>query len=145
VRATQQLDITYGHYLVTEADGDPPLVDAHEIERLITAAEEGGAVIATVTFFGPVEVTVEVLDGEPATDSETWDRVEGVTLVAQRGEVIVTDIEGEGDYPSLILAPGQRYQLRVSARGLAAAAERPDDATATEALEQHLLQLWPHT
>lgn len=141
MRATQQLDVSFGHYVVAEADGDPPLVDASETDRLITPAEEGGAATTTVTFFGPVEVTVEVLGGEPATDTETWERVEDVTLVARRGKVIVTDLDG--DYPSLILAPGQHYRLRVYARGLATAAVRPDDPTATEALEQHLLQLWP--
>jgi hypothetical protein len=111
-------------------------------------APGNGALIKTGTFYGPVEVTVEVLDAAPApTQGEDWERVEDATLTAAGdliGLVPLADDPPES-LPEMTITSGKRYKLRVSVRGRGykAGQERPQYNTGEPAVEFHLVQLWP--
>ena len=120
VRATAVLSVTHGRYNV-EDDGFPsPGVDDADRVILPGLEPENGAVIAAGTFYGPVEVAVEVLDAAPEDDrGGGWERVEDITLTAAGDQIGVFSWEsGEDeppDLPELTVTPGSRcLQLAVS-------------------------------
>jgi hypothetical protein len=145
VRATAVLDVTYGRYNI-EDDG-PPMPGDDDSDRVIQpgVTPEGGAVVNTGTFYGPVEVTVEVLDSEPeAASGSGWDQVEDTTLTAVGDKIGVFPPDEEPpDLPELSIATGSRYHVRVSVRGLRAGRAREQYDTGEAACEFHFVQLWP--
>jgi hypothetical protein len=142
------LNVTHGRYHV-EDDGIPMPGESsgdRVIEPGVTA--ENGAVINTGTFYGPVGVTVEVLDTapDPAPDTAGWEQVEDVVLTAAGDRIGVFPPDDEpAELPELDVAPGSRYHVRVSVRGRDAGHERPQYDTGEAACEFHLVQLWPET
>jgi hypothetical protein len=147
MRATEVLDITHGRYTI-EDSGVPVPAENNEPDRIIEPGQEpgNGALIRTGTFYGPVEVTVEVLDAPPTqTTGEDWERVEEVTLTAAGdliGLVPLADDPPES-LPEMTINPGERYSLRVYVRGYKAGQERPQYNTGEPPVESHLVQLWP--
>ena len=150
VRATAVLSVTHGRYNV-EDDGFPsPGVDDADRVILPGLEPENGAVIAAGTFYGPVEVAVEVLDAAPEDDGGGgWERVEDITLTAAGDQIGVFSWEsGEDeppDLPELTVTPGSRYHVRVSIRGFEAGQAREQYDTGEAPCEFHLVQLWPDT
>lgn len=144
MRATAVLNVTHGRYNL-EDDG-PPLPGPDDSDRIILPGlePENGAVINTGTFYGPVEVTVEVLDAAPGAAGDDWERVEDTTLEAAGDVIGVFPPEDEPpSLPELSVEPGSRYHVRVSVRGFRAGQAREQYDTGEAACELHLVQLWP--
>ncbi|OLT12266.1 hypothetical protein BJF78_24710 [Pseudonocardia sp. CNS-139] len=146
MRATAVFEVTHGQYMVQ--DDGVPLPAAIEGDGIVFPGEEPalGAVILTGTFYGPVEVTVDVLDTPPPpAEPDGWERVEETTLTAA-GDLIgvypLMDEAPEG-LPELAVKPGDSYSVRVSIRGFQAGAEREQYPTGEPPVEEHLVQLWP--
>ena len=67
---------------------------------------------------------------------------EGEMDVAGRGGVCVCAGTFEHEFPVLALGPGDRYSIRISARGVKEAADRGEFGLDDDPLEYHFLQLW---
>lgn len=146
VRATAVLGVTYGVYNV-EDGGIPVPGPGDDSDRIIEPglAPEHGALINTGTFWGPVDVTVEVLDTPPAAATAgEWERVDDavLTAVSDRIGVFPPDVDPPG-LPELTISPASRYHLRVSVNGFQAGRAREQHDTGEAACEFHLVQLWP--
>lgn len=105
----------------------------------------GGLVVRTATFDGPVEVSVETfhLGSEVPAPRGSWDLDQQVTLTATGRDVHVVTTFGEiEDLPVLAVAPGERYGVRIYARGLEAAREVNQIESDEEPVEAHLLQIF---
>jgi hypothetical protein len=111
------------------------------IERALE--ESGGFVHVGTSMYGnPVEVTLELHDGEPSPQEQA-DRVTEVSLSGSGPLGVLSWGETE---PELVFElPDGPLRLRVSYSGLAAADAHPDNDVSGEELspERILLQLWP--
>jgi hypothetical protein len=111
------------------------------IERALE--ETGGFVYVGTSMYGnPVEVAVELNDGEPSPQDEA-DRVTEVSLMGSGPLGVLSWGETE---PELIFdLPEGPLRLRASYSGLAAADAHPDNDVSGEELspERIVLQLWP--
>ncbi len=90
--------------------------------------------------YGPVALTVEVLDDAPATivDVSEWEIVEEATITITKPLYVLT-VDGEKlpDFEKLPIKKGL-HRFRVSARGR----DAHWDLTVTESVEQYLVQVW---
>lgn len=115
-------------------------------DRLLHPAPDGaGIVVRTATFDGPVEISVETFHpgSEVPAAAGTWDLDEQLTLTATGHDVLVVTTFGVvEDLPVLPVAPGQRYGVRIYARGIEAAREVHQIEIDEEPVEEHLLQLF---
>lgn len=115
-------------------------------DRLLHPLPDGGGIVVrTATFDGPVEVSVETFHpgSEVPAAPGTWDLDEQLTLTATgHGVHVVTTFGEVEDLPVLAVAPGQRYRVRIYARGLEAAREVHQIEIDEEPVEEHLLQLF---
>jgi hypothetical protein len=111
------------------------------IERALE--ESGGFVYVGTSMYGnPVEVTLELHDGEPSPQEQA-DRVTEVSLSGSGPLGVLNWGETE---PELVFElPDGPLRLRASYSGLAAADAHPDNDVSGEELspERILLQLWP--
>ncbi|MDN5919873.1 MAG: hypothetical protein L0I76_33050 [Pseudonocardia sp.] len=106
---------------------------------------DGGVVVRTATFDGPVEVSVETFHpGEEVPAGQgSWDQAQEVELTATGRDVhVATSFGPIEDLPVLAVAPGERYGVRIYARGLATAREVNQIEMDEEPVEAHLLQIW---
>lgn len=115
--------------------------------RLLQPGTDGGGILVrTATVEGPVEVTVEtfVRGVEVPVACGAWDVEEEVTATATGHDVRVVTTFGEIEgMPVLRIAPGQRYRVRIYARGLDAARSVLRIEADEEPVEHHLVQMWP--
>ncbi|MBW0103034.1 hypothetical protein [Pseudonocardia sp. KRD291] len=115
-------------------------------DRLLYPSPDGGGVVVrTATFDGPVEVSVETFHpgSEVVPARGSWDVHQQVELTATGRDLHVVTTFGEiEDLPVLDLAPGDRYGVRIYARGLEAAREVNQIEIDEEPVEAHLIQLW---
>lgn len=106
---------------------------------------DGGIVVRTATFDGPVQVSVETFHpgSEVPLPRGTWELEQQVTLTAAGRDVHVVTTFGEiEDLPVFAVAPGERYGVRIHARGIAAAREVHQIEIDEEPVEHHLLQIF---
>lgn len=99
--------------------------------------------VMTGVAYGPVSLTVEVLDGRPDDPdvSSEWEVVEEATIkVSKPIRVITLDGELASDFPKLPVARGLNT-FRVSARGR----DANWDLTVDEPTEWYLVQMWKVT
>ena len=151
MRATVIPHIEGSHYYLVHGDtlptGGYPSVWVGD-QMLYPAPDDdvdGGVVVRTATFDGPVEVSVETFDpgAEVPAAQGSWDLDQQVTLTAKGRDVHVVTTFGEiEDLPVLTVAPGERYGVRIYARGLDAAREVNQIEIDEEPVEQHLLQIF---
>ncbi|MET0189593.1 MAG: hypothetical protein ABW212_11380 [Pseudonocardia sediminis] len=105
----------------------------------------GGLVVRTATFDGPVEVSVETFHpgAEVPVARGVWDLDEQVTLTATGRDVHVVTTFGEiEDLPVFAVAPGERFGVRIYARGIEAAREVNQIEIDEEPVEEHLLHIF---
>jgi hypothetical protein len=114
---------------------------SRRIERALE--ESGGFVYVGTSMYGnPVDVTLELHDGDPSPDEQA-DRVTEVSLSGSGPLGVLSWGETE---PELVFElPEGPLRLRASYSGLAAADAHPDNDVSGEELspERILLQLWP--
>ncbi|PHV66895.1 transposase [Williamsia muralis] len=99
--------------------------------------------IMTGVAYGPVSLTVEVLDGQPDDfdNSSEWEMVEEATVkVSKPIRVITLDGDYVPDFPKLPIIRGLNT-FRVSARGR----DAKWDMTVDEPTEWYLMQIWKAT
>ncbi|MDG3008747.1 hypothetical protein G4X40_01140 [Rhodococcus sp. D2-41] len=118
-------------------------LDVHERATLIEAGP-GFATVLTGAAYGPVEVTVDLLDGPPTTaDFTGWEVVEETELTVDSAAMVVMTLEGEPaqGFSHFADQPAGTYRLRAHAHGR----DANWDMDVTEPSEKYLLQLWPST
>ncbi|WP_051342150.1 hypothetical protein [Pseudonocardia spinosispora] len=141
LRGTENVHISYGMYCIGYPPDGVPTVGPHDRGMLFSDGHHG-AIVTTGTFSGQVEITVEIGGPlEPHPGDQAWDLTEEVTITSTGDEVAVWPLfDGGVELPRLTTTPGQRYRLRVSARGGRDLGDLdPDEAP----VESHLVQLWP--
>ncbi|RZT86778.1 hypothetical protein EV383_3676 [Pseudonocardia sediminis] len=107
--------------------------------------DAGGLVVRTATFDGPVEVSVETFHpgAEVPVARGVWDLDEQVTLTATGRDVHVVTTFGEiEDLPVFAVAPGERFGVRIYARGIDEAREVHQIEIDEEPVEEHLLHIF---
>jgi hypothetical protein len=144
---TENLLITDGTYALGDRnDPDSPLyhVGAYpspDVTGLLATAP-GFLAITCGTGMGTVEVIVELWDGPPVVDLDTWDDVAEASITWPRGraEILRSDIDEAEDVTlDLPATDASSYRVRGFARNRDAGEDRgPDDP-----VEQHLIQIWP--
>lgn len=148
VRETKILHINYGTYCIGHNErGVPEAAVGHEGLVFPGVSGDGGALVRTGTFSGPVTITVETCDLPPEPlEKSLWEMADEVLLVSAGHEVVVWELFGVGEgLPRLTTAPGQRYRVRVSAHGFSVGTDAGDVPRADKPVESHLVQLWPDT
>jgi hypothetical protein len=140
-RGTAQVTARDGQYILADAAGDMP--DPADTEGLLLAPglTTGGAVVVTGTYWGPIEVTVEIHDQPPPAPDETWEETAQITQQTISGQVYLAELYAEGpDLPTLETDPDSQYHIRIHANGRDRARDLDD---IDEPVERHLIQLWP--
>ncbi|MFD6860464.1 transposase [Rhodococcus sp. NPDC060086] len=122
-----------------------PSGETYEPEETGSVVEVGPnfATVMTGVAYGPVTLTVEVLDDEPSdvVDTEEWGIVEEATVNFTKPAYVLTmDGEKASDFPKLPIARGL-HRFRVFGRGRDTYA----DAAVTEPTEHYLVQIWKTT
>lgn len=150
-RGSTEAYVERGEYFIQHVDVFRPLGDSSEWtdDRLLYPApadqDEGGIMVRTGTFYGPVAITVETYESaeEATPDDGEWEIIQEVRLVAKGPNLRVkTDGGVEIELPQLHLAPGEAAGVRIHARGVEQAAEVQEIRLRDGAIEHHLLQLW---
>jgi hypothetical protein len=148
MRGTEIAFVEHGQYCLAHPQTALPYVRLDTpTDRLLhlSASGEGGVVIRTGTIDGPVRVTVETFEAPPDAppDPAEWEHVEDLVAVS-RGDLVqaIVEIYEIEDAPTLRVAPGHRYHVRLAARGFAAGREKHTLDTDDEPVEHHLVQLW---
>jgi hypothetical protein len=150
-RGSSEIYVEKAEYFIQHADVFRPLGDSTEWEngRLLYPApddqEEGGILVRTGTFYGPVGVTVETYDSPAGAvrDGGEWEIVEETALVAKGPNLRVETNGGvEIELPQLHLDRGDAAGIRVHGRGVERAAEVAEIRLRDGAIEHHLIQLW---
>jgi hypothetical protein len=111
------------------------------IERALEESD-GFVYVGTSMYGNPVEVTLELHDGEPSPQEQA-DRVTEVSLSGSGPLGVLS--WGETEPELFFELPEGPLRLRASYSGLAAADAHPDNDVSGEELspERILLQLWP--
>lgn len=92
------------------------------------------------TEWGPVAVTVHVHRAAPDQVDRAWDMAAEWTLDCGDGQLDLRELY-VADTPTRIMVPAGWVRLRVSVRGRHEAVSHSEPIT--EAIEQHLLEVWP--
>lgn len=148
MRGTAILNVSHGQYYIGDSGGDlptPPSISDDDTIVFPGTADTGGALVATGTFWGPVEVTVETSDLAPVADSAdgSWEKTEQVELVALGDGIQVFEPEGMGEgLPLFPVTRGQRYHVRVAVRGYAVGKNLDADDIPSDPVEFHRVQMW---
>jgi hypothetical protein len=135
------LNVSHCQYWIAEL-GAIEAISQHmyyEFNGLISA-HELLAVVMTGTEFGPVGVTVDWRDSEPALELDSWDEVVDVSMVFEEEQAVVfgpNDRDG-WELPAL---PVGNYRIRAHSRGRDLGHEWR--TVEGEPVEEHLLMAWP--
>ena len=138
---TRVIDSWWGMYSIGEPGGMPDPDDPSTLRqphKLINLRSPHWLMVRTGTKEGPVRLTIEVHDQQPAEVSEEWEVVE-VGLDVRTDELFVADWNGEL-IDSVAMSEGP-WCLRICVKGFnegAAYQWQPSNP-----VEEHLLQFWP--
>jgi hypothetical protein len=146
---TLSVPVTHHLYVLTDTDAEEPDDTTPDPNGLVWINEAGDqANVKTGTSYGPVTITIDILDNAPTTQAEGWDDIVEVSMrFTGDGPMIgslITD-----DLTDLDLAPDTWWRIRFHTRGRDAASAEADYPTHPDGtpMEHHLLQIWaaPHT
>lgn len=143
---TRIFQVTHCQYYIADDGGSVPMPQDTDLIDLIFpgVGGSGGALVTTGTGWGPVEVTVQVLDAppDPVGPSGEWEQSDEAALVALGEHVLVREPDGQDrGLRRLEVEPGQTYHVRVRCRGRQAGREYGAEIPEAPA-EAHLVQLW---
>jgi hypothetical protein len=149
MRGTAITVVEHGEYYLWHPGRASPFArfdaSSDKLMYLSDSVDDGGILVRTGTYDGPVSVTIETFDQPPATppDGAEWERIEDLTAVS-KGDLVKAikgDYEIEG-VPELTVAPGDRYHVRLATRGVEAGRAEQVLELDDEPVEHHLVQLW---
>lgn len=86
------------------------------------------------------KATVEVWDGAPPEDADTWDVVEDTTLTTTSGNLAFWDM-GRSEN-EVTLGSGGTWQVRVASSGRRLVSDLTELGEDADGVEQYLIQFW---
>ncbi|MDV7355753.1 hypothetical protein R4282_22430 [Rhodococcus oxybenzonivorans] len=136
MRSTAAVAVDHHQFLLSERDAEP--LDPFAKGTVVEVGDGFVSFFAGITY-GPVEVSVEVLDAAPtSTEVEQWEAVEETSIVAD-ADIILSTLDGN-EAPTVPPIPAGDYRVRVHARGRDVKA----GLEVSEVVEHYLVQLWPN-
>ncbi|MFI7149068.1 hypothetical protein ACIBO2_29490 [Nonomuraea sp. NPDC050022] len=101
------------------------------------ADEPDGATILTGISIGAVDVTVQLAEGPPPRDLDSWEEIVEVSIESTSGSLIVCGLDGDlPKLPNLAWQGEGFYRLRVHARGRDT---MPDGSAGATPVEHYLI------
>ena len=126
--------------LSSGTDGVTPSATELKESNGLIVVTHGGAAIITGIGSGTVEVSVELVDGEPKGGLGEWEEMVDVSIDASAGDLRVTTVLGDvPDLPALSAKGPGLYRVRCLAKGR----ELHPSGVEIESAERYRLIAWP--
>ena len=137
-----QFDVFADYFQFYLQDDDTPLGDLSEawtpeaVDRLLAVA--AGAVGVGTVRNTDVPVTIEVHDGEPGAEPQSWDHVTECDLEVKSGRIVVAGCTDYFPDAARISVPAGLYRVRACYGGLDSLSDDGLDGS-----DHYRVQIWP--
>ncbi|WP_433511519.1 hypothetical protein ACQP2T_48125 [Nonomuraea sp. CA-143628] len=133
--------LSYHQVQIRDANELGPQFPERWDNGLIAVADEpDGATILTGISIGAVDVTVQLAEGPPPLDLDSWEEIVEVSIESTSGSLIVCGLDGDlPKLPNLAWGGKGCYRLRVHARGRDT---NPDGSAGATPVEHYLITSW---
>jgi hypothetical protein len=146
--ARHRFYVSKGNYFFTHRElplPEPGRPDGGEFRLLHPDVDgNGGLTVITGTFYGHIDLTVEVHDSAPGPlEAVDFEVIEELHLESTGRDLVVRKMgEVEDPFPVLPLGPDDRYAVRIGVQGIREANRLGELDFDDDPVEHHRVQLW---